>query len=278
MPYRKMNRGLRRFQRKFKRRYRAKKATAGAVAKLYKRVNAIQKNQEVKFLTTKINTGGNYISQGVPFLQALDLPPQGTQTGERVGSKVQFVNHSMKLRFIKQNFGDATGSISYKAYIIWLKDAINVQTTPFAVSNILLTDYNNGYTPLSYFNNRAYPNWLATHKTQGTIVDYTPVTTWAGTPAEPNNNTVLGRASQNVNRYHTVSKKINITSEWQTEESGQSPPANQYLARMKPYLMVICDALGTGPPSTLPPFNTPSGYNNDTFTVRGEIRLSYKDM
>ncbi len=281
MPYRKnYAKPLRKFQRRFRKRYQAKKGLSTKVAKLYRRVNNIQRSTEVKFITTKINPTPLNISAGVPYIQALDVPSQGIGTSNRVGSKCQFIHHSGKLRFFKQNFGDKNGSTTYKAYVIWLKNCIDVENgnASFLPDDIFNRDYDNQISPLSYFNNRAYGNWLASHKTQGTIVDKTPISAWAGTPGNAMYNSALARLPQQVNKYHTFNKRLNITSEWQTTESGQSPPlpADQYMARLKPYLVIVCDATSTQPPSS--GLTEVTGNYDDIFSVRGSIRLSFTDQ
>lgn len=277
MPYQ-AKRGFKRFQRKFKRRYASKKkATASSVAKLYRRVNNMQRNQEVKFITTKINPGNLNISNATPFLQALDLPNQGLTSQDRVGYKINFVHQSGKMRFLKMNWGDTDASVQFKAYIIWLKNPLDIVTQPLAVGDILNPDYNGQLSVTSYFNKASYGNWIATYKCGGSIRDLTPISTWAGTPQNPESRNTLQRLPQNTSMYKTFNRKINVPAEWQTTESNQYPPGtNAPQTRHKPYLMIVCDANTTTEPGGLLPGNV-TGTARDTFTVRGEIRLSYKD-
>ena len=254
-----------------------KKATASAVAKLYRRVNAIQRNQEVKFITTKINPSNLNISNASPYLQALDLPVQGLTSQDRVGYKINFVHQSGKMRFLKMNWGDTDASVKFKAYIIWLKNPLDTPTQPLAVADILNPDYNGQLSVTSYFNKASYGNWIATYKCNGNIRDLTPISTWAGTPQNPESRNVLQRLPQNTSVYKMFNRKINVPAEWQTTESNQFPPGtNAPQTRMKPYLMVVCDANSTTEPGGLIPGNV-TGTARDTFTIRGEIRLSYKD-
>lgn len=254
-----------------------KKATAQAVAKLYRRVNALQRNQEVKFITTKINSSNVNISNATPYLQALDLPVQGLTSQDRIGYKINFVHQSGKMRFLKMNWGDTDASLQFKAYIIWLKNPLDIGTSPLAVSDIINPDYNGQYSVTSYFNKASYDNWIATYKCKGSIRDLTPISTWAGTPQNPESRNVLQRLPQNTSVYKMFNKKINVAAEWQTTESNQFPPGtNAPQTRMKPYLMVLCDANTTTEPGGLIPGNV-TGNARDTFTIRGEIRLSYKD-
>ncbi len=271
-----VNKGLRKFQRRFRKRYVQRKGGLrfGKLARDVARIKSAL-NTERKFSETDITSSP---TAAAPTLDRINTPDvQGTNSVQRTGAKVRATHLSMKGRFTYTNYGDKQSNARAVLYVIWLKNgefAADFESN-FA-SYILNHDLNNEFSPLARFNKTKYNSWIATYKKQITMSDLIPLNQVAmGLPTDTNNNdslNTLGRAGQTKHYYFECNKRINVPIEWNNVLSLTGD--TDEIARMVPYVFCITDSPGQSTPSGTA---QPDSVLNDKVSFNLNVRLTYVD-
>ena len=235
-------------------------------------------NSETKFIDTNITMTP---TRTAPSILALDTPDtQGVALNDRVGSKVKFCHLSAKLKFIHQNFGNETANLTLTFHVVWLKNGLFASDLESAPGPYILNpDANGFYSPLSYFNQQNYKNWISVYKYQCTMKDLQPPSQSAyglqSTPdAGVNTETSLARQPQTQMRYVDINKSISVHTEWANLYNETPGVTTSDIVHWKPYVFCYTDAASQSVPSGV---QQPSGQINDRIFIQGTCRLSYKD-
>ncbi len=272
-----VNKGLRKFQRRFKKRYVQRRGGL-RFGKLARDVAMIKSslNTERKFSETDITASP---TASVPTLDRINTPDvQGTSSVQRTGAKVRCTHLSIKGRFTYTNYGDKQSNARAVLYVIWLKNGEFQTDFESNFANYMLNqDLNGQFSPLSRFNKTKYDSWIATYKHQLTMSDLIPMNQIASglqSSPEPNINslTTLARAPQTKHYYFEVNKRINVPIEWNNVLSLTGD--TDEIARMVPYVFCITDSPGQSTPSGS---DQPDSTLNDKVSFNANVRLTYID-
>lgn len=270
-------------KRAFKKRYynKNKKMKYGKLARDVSRIKGML-NSETKFCQT--NVPPQLPTATNPTIYAIDTPDnQGLQgVNQRVGSKVRFTHISAKLRVAKQDFGFTRSNLSLNVHFVWLKNAnfsTDFEANPG--SYILNPDQFNNYSPLSYFNQSNYDNWVSIHTIKCTMTDLIqPSQSAMGIQTDTDNNNTLTNLGKQANlqyKYYTLNKKISFHTEWYNALNTSPGAATDEISKWKPYIFCTSDVSGPSQPSVPNGNSQPTGSNGDRIFLEGSVRLSYKD-
>lgn len=235
-------------------------------------------NSETKFIQTNLSTMSPLAT--TPLIQELSTPDTiGSQSNERVGSKVKFCHLSGKLQVLYQNFGNVTANNTLTIHIIWLKNGLFASELEGTPGNYLMNpDFNNEFGELSYFNQQNYNSWVSVYKYKCTMSDLQPPSQAAyglQTDQDGNNtDTNLGRQPQTQTRYININKRITIHTEWGNPYNTSPGVDDETITRMKPYIYVTSNCSSQSTPIGV---SQPTGLATDRMFLQGSLRLSYKD-
>jgi len=250
------------------------------VTRLARDVMSIKRalNSETQFIDTNITMTP---TRTTPSLVRLDTPDtQGTALNQRVGSKVKFMHLSAKLKCIHQNFGNETANLTLIMHIVWLKNGLFSSDFESAPGQYLLNPDANGYfSPLSYWNQQNYNNFISVYKYKCTMKDLQPPSQSAyGLQTSPdagvNTETSLARQPQTQMRYIEINKPISVHTEWFNIYNTTPGLNTSDITSMVPYVFCYTDADSQAVPSGV---QQPSGQINDRLFLQGTVRLSFKD-
>ncbi len=250
------------------------------VGRLARDVMSIKRalNSETQFIDTNITMTPTRTS---PQVVALDTPDtQGTALNQRVGSKVKFCHISAKLKFIHQNFGNEMGNLTLTFHVVWLKNGLFASDFEANPGEYMLNpDFNGNFTPLSYWNQQNYDNWISIHKIQMTMKDLQPPSQSAyGLQTNPDvgvpTDTTLGRQPQTQIKYVDINKAISVHTEWANIYNETPGVSTSDIVRMKPYVFCYTDASSQSTPAGT---DQPDGSATDRLFLQGTVRLSFKD-
>jgi len=283
MPYPRTKRYARFAKRGLKKRYLPKNRRGKrslAVGRLAADVYKIKRslNSETQFIDTDVTMTP---VRTAPALLALDTPDtQGVALNQRVGAKVKFCHLSAKLNVIHQNYGNETANLTLCFHVVWLKNGLFAADFEANPGEYMLNpDFNGDYSPLSYWNQQNYKNWISVHKFQVTMKDLQPPSQSAyGLQTTPdagvNTETSLARQPQTQRRYININKPISVHTEWANIYNTTPGVTPADIVHMKPYVFCYTDAPSQSVPSGV---QQPSGQINDRLLIQGTCRLSYKD-
>lgn len=243
--------------------------------------------RDVRTLKRAINSETKFIDDNItlqpvrtqPVIQELDTPSKGLDVNDRVGRQVKFTRLTGKLMFIHENFGNITSNLTMTVHVMFLRngnfyDELAADPGPY----ILNPDFQGSYTPLSYFNQSNYKQWISVYKLQVTMKDLQPPSQSAyGLQTDPDGNnteTSLGRQPQTQKRYINVNKKINVLTEWQNIYNETPGVTDSDIAKWKPFVFAYSDCTSQAVPSGV---SQPSGQITDRIFMQGMLRLSYVD-
>lgn len=291
-PYRKRG--------KPKRNYKKRTSTIARVVK-----SVLNRSAETYFIDTNLGTiipttsitylpPTNPSGPTGPQIKVLNVPDaQGSSLDERRGREVMFTHLSAKLRVGKQDFGNVRSQGTLVAHVMFLKNANFMDSLESSPGNwILNPDMNGQLSPLSYFSQSNYGNWISVAKIKCSLKDFIPVapipmglgsttgtfTAGDGTITFPNpnaqTNNELSRQPNLQYKYYTLNKRLRITAEWATLNNN-IPTDTTDQTKMIPFIFVYTDMQSQNFPLGN---DMPIGRSDDRIFLQGSVRLSYKDF
>lgn len=264
-------------KKRFNKRYRKRRGGIryGKLARdVYNLKRAI--NSETKFIDDNLTINPVRTS---PYIVALDTPSKGLDVNDRVGRQVKYTRLTGKLMFIHENFGNITSNLTMTVHVMFLRNGnfwndLSADPGPY----ILNPDFQGGFTPLSFFNQSNYKQWISVYKLKVTMKDLQPPSQSAyGLQTDPdggNTETALGRQPQTQKRYIDINKKISVLTEWQNIYNETPGQDDTDVAKWKPFVFAYSDCTSQAVPSGT---QQPSGQITDRIFCQGMLRMSYVD-